>query len=149
MFVVEFDVPRSFGEGAGLHLEPALKFPTYEENTMSIPHTTPKQIVEQLHNWQLCFWIWNVLHYVLGLVATVGAVFIAQDNARFGVLNLLVPVSAAALTFLNAKEKANVYIAAWRFLNSERIKYELMEDYDETRLAESHAKAEELIGSVN
>lgn len=116
---------------------------------MSTPKATPQQIHDQLKNWRLCFWIWNVLHYALGLTATVGAVFLAQNSNGYVLLKLAVPVAAAALTFLNAKEKANVYIAAWRLLNAERIKYELTPEYDVARLADSHAKAEELIGAVN
>lgn len=116
---------------------------------MSTPKATPPQIRDQLRNWRLCFWIWNMLHYALGLTATVGAVFLAKGGDGYLLLKLAVPVATAALTFLNAKEKANIYIAAWRHLNAERIKYELTPEYDEARLANSHGKAEELISTVN
>lgn len=114
---------------------------------MTPPRTVPEQITKQLKNWWCFFWFWNVLHYVLGLYATVGTVFIAASKqAPDTFLSITVAVSTAALTFLKATEKASAYIAAWRYLNSERICFELDPNYPETNLCKAHKKGEEIIG---
>jgi hypothetical protein len=117
---------------------------------MTTPKITPLQITQQLSNWQKCFWFWNILHYALGLTTTIGAsftTFVASKYPGFWsvFLPLVVAVCAGALTFLKASSKANAYIAAWRYLNAERICFELDVGYSEVKLAEAHKKGEAII----
>ena len=117
---------------------------------MPTPQSTPSQIVEQLKNWHICFWIWNVSHYALGLIATIGTVVIAREVAvNHGALAIVVAVATACLTFFKASTKADAYIGAWRYLNAERICFELDPNYTEAKLAEAHKKGEQIIGKVN
>jgi hypothetical protein len=112
---------------------------------------TPSQIRDQLSSWWSAFWVWNVLHYALGLVATIGSVLVVQQSkigtgaSDHQTLGVVVAVCTAALTFLKSGAKANAYIAAWRYLNAERICYELDATYTDTKLAEHHKKAEAII----
>ena len=117
---------------------------------MPTPQLTPSQITKQLSNWNACFWFWNVIHYALGLTATIGTVVIAQKAAvDHGSLAIVVAVATAALTFFKASAKANAYIGAWRYLNAERICFELDPNYTEAKLAEAHKKGEEIIGKAD
>ena len=117
---------------------------------MTTARSVPSQITKQLSNWNRCFWIWNGLHYLLGLYATVGAVFIAsQKTLEHTWLGISVAVATAALTFFKASAKANAYVAAWRYLNAERICFELNSNYPEEKLCEAHKKGEEIIGKVD
>ena len=104
---------------------------------MSSARTTPIQITIQLANWWKCFWLWNFVHYALGLTATIGTVLIAQNrNIDYRILAVFVAVATAAMTFLKSGAKANAYIAAWRYLNAERICFELDPSYSEASLGE-------------
>lgn len=114
----------------------------------------PTQIRDQLSSWWSAFWVWNGLHYALGLVATIGSVLVAQGKGGTGVsdpqtVGVIVAVCTAALTFLKSGAKANAYIAAWRYLNAERICYELDPTYTDAKLAEHHKKAEGIIGKAD
>lgn len=118
------------------------------------PRRAPVQITKQLSSWWISFWIWNGLHYALGLVATLGSVLVVQAKNNPPVieaqaaqaLGVIVAVCTAALTFLKSGAKANAYISAWRYLNAERIKYELDPKYTDTKLADEHKKGEDIIG---
>ena len=126
-----------------------------------MPKPVPKPISDQLFNWQICFWIWNVSHYALGLFAALGASLIAtkKDAAGFELfsampglpitLGMVVAIATAALTFLKASAKANAYIQAWRLLHNEVVCFRLDENGSESKLCEVHRKAEELIGRVD
>ena len=126
-----------------------------------MPKPVPKIISNQLRNWQICFWIWNISHYTLGLLTALGASLIAtrKDAAGFELfspmpglpvtLGMLVAIATAALTFLKASAKANAYIQAWRLLHNEVVCFKVDENGSEAKLCEVHRKAEELIGKVD
>ncbi|NMV41827.1 hypothetical protein [Ralstonia insidiosa] len=98
---------------------------------MGAQREVPRQILQQLRNWQICFWTWNLLHYVLGLGAAIGAAYVA------------------ALTFLKASTKANAYISAWRELNAARIRFELDGTLTPAMLAEANERGEQMIGKAD
>ena len=111
---------------------------------------TPPQITRQLRSWWWCFIVWNVIHYLLGLTATIGTVLIAKNTTvDYGNLAILVAIATAAITFLKSGSKANAYLVAWRQLNAERICFELDPSYTEAKLADAHKKGEEVIGKAD
>lgn len=124
-------------------------------STKSVPST----IETQMCWWQVCFWFWNILHYLLGLSTALGAGLIAAvDSAKDfvlvgGTLPIKLPVvvalATAAMTFLRASAKANAYIQAWRGLNCECIIYLCDSSYDEQKLAQAHKTAEAIIEKVD
>lgn len=117
---------------------------------MSIQRTTPKQITDQLSNWWICFWLWNITHYALGLSASICTVLIAKNPAgTYENMPVFVAVATAAMTFLKSGAKANAYIGAWRSLNAERILYELDPNYLDSKLAAEHKKGEDNIGRAD
>ena len=116
--------------------------------------TTPVQITKRLKDWWLCFWFWNILHYLLGLTATVGTVVIAATKGQalgpaatgHTTLAVAVAVSTAILTFAKASTKAKAYADAWRLLDSERVIYELDASVTEAKLAATLKAGETIIG---
>ncbi|MBK7357170.1 hypothetical protein [Propionivibrio sp.] len=111
---------------------------------------TPPQITKQLCNWWKAFWFWNFVHYSLGLTSSIGTAWIAANKAtQFEYLPIAIAVATAAITFLKSGAKANAYIAAWRYLNAERIAFELDPSYGEAQLADHHRKAEAIIGKAD
>lgn len=116
---------------------------------MALTRVTPAQILEQLRSWWKAFWFWNCLHYLLGLTSTVGTALSAADTATYEYIPFIVAVTTAALTFLKAGAKADAYIAAWRYLNAERIAFELDTSYTEAALADHHRKAEAMISKAD
>jgi hypothetical protein len=110
----------------------------------------PLQITIQLSNWWKAFWFWNFVHYSLGLTSSVGTALIAANKAsQYDYLPIAIAVATAAITFLKSGAKANAYIAAWRYLNAERIAFELDPSYTEAQLADHHRKAEIIIGKAD
>jgi hypothetical protein len=117
---------------------------------MSTRRETPPQILEQLGNWWKAFWFWNITHYSLGLLSTIGtAVIAANKNGDCPYLAIAIAVATAAITFLKSGAKANAYIGAWRYLNAERIAFELTPHYSEAQLADHHRKCEAMIGKAD
>jgi hypothetical protein len=122
-----------------------------------MPKPVPAPIENQLQNFQICFWIWNILHYLLGLSAALGAALIAANKSSandqlFGLpitLGIAVALATAALTFLRASTKANAYIQAWRLLHNEVVCFQLAENGNVEKLCEALRKAEELIGKTD
>ncbi|AXV76517.1 MULTISPECIES: hypothetical protein [Ralstonia solanacearum species complex] len=117
---------------------------------MGAQREVPSQILQQLRNWQICFWTWNLLHYVLGLGAAIGAAYIAALKAEaLGWVAPAVTIATAALTFLKASTKANAYISAWRELNVARIRFELDSTLAPAILADAHERGEQTIGKAD
>ncbi|MEF9385202.1 hypothetical protein V4890_06135 [Ralstonia solanacearum species complex bacterium KE056] len=117
---------------------------------MGIQREVPSQALQQLRNWQICFWTWNLLHYVLGLGAAIGAAYVAAQKAEApGWVAPAVAIATAALTFLKASTKANAYISAWRELNAARIRFELDDTVAPTILAEANERGEQMIGKAD
>ncbi|HMY06882.1 MAG TPA: hypothetical protein PLT57_07270 [Accumulibacter sp.] len=110
----------------------------------------PPQIASQLSNWWKAFWFWNIAHYALGLTSSIGTALIAANKAaQWEYLPIAIAVATAAITFMKSGAKANAYIAAWRYLNAERIAFELDPGYTEATLADHHRKAELIIGKAD
>ena len=117
---------------------------------MGAGREVPTLILQQLRNWQICFWTWNLLHYALGLGAAIGAAYVAAQKAEApGWVAATVAIATAALTFLNASTKANAYISAWRELNAARIRFELDDTITSAMLAEANDKGEQIIGKAD
>lgn len=117
---------------------------------MGVQREVPSQIKQQLRNWQICFWTWNLLHYVLGLGAAIGAAYVAALKADApGWVAPAVAIATAALTFLKASTKANAYISAWRELNAARIRFELNDTLTPAMLAEANERGEQMIGKAD
>lgn len=117
---------------------------------MGAQREVPSQITQQLRNWQIFFWTWNLLHYFLGLGAALGAAYVAAvKTAAPGWVAPAVAISTAALTFLKASTKANAYISAWRELNAARIRFELDDSVTPTLLAEANERGEQMIGKAD
>lgn len=116
----------------------------------------PKPITDQLQNFRMCFWFWNISHYMLGLSAALGASLIAVNKENAGHplvdigisinLGVAVALATSALTFLKASAKANAYIQAWRLLHNEVVCFQLSENGSEDKLCDAHRKAEEIVG---
>ena len=117
--------------------------------------TLPKDLSDALSGWRLCFWIWNILQYGLGLFAALGAALIAADKAARDYIlfatsipitfAVAVALTTAALTFLRASPKANAYIQAWRYLHNECLIFKADETYTEKMLADAHKQGEAII----
>lgn len=117
----------------------------------------PASIRRHLNGWNRCFWIWNVLHYLFGLTATIGTVLIAVHSGEpadptsklTGVAPILVAICTSCLTFLKASTKANAYIQAWRILDLERIAYSLDPNYPDEKLVDAVRRGETIIGKTD
>ena len=117
---------------------------------MGAQREVPRQILQQLRNWQIFFWTWNLLHYFLGLGAAIGAAYVAAlKTAAPGWVAPAVAIATAALTFLRASTKANAYIFAWRELNAARIRFELDDTAAPTILADANERGEQTIGTAD
>lgn len=122
----------------------------------------PGCVDQLLKAWWRGFWFWNAVHYLLGLVATIGTVFIAANNdsvstqGTFQVLpcvgidqsalSIAVAICTAILTFSKASAKANAYIQAWRIVNAVKIRCEIDPDITSREIVDAVEKAEEIIG---
>src|SRR5574338_550785 len=103
-----------------------------------MPKPVPTPIKDQLRNFRICFWIWDITHYLLGLFAALGAALIAanKDHAAKVLIDIGLPITlgvavalaTATLTFLKASAKANAYIQAWRLLHNEVVCFQLAEN---------------------
>lgn len=110
----------------------------------------PQLISAQLKYWNLCFWIWNIIHYLLGIYATVGTVIIASKGLEKSTwLAISVAIATAVLTFFKASAKANAYIQAWRLLHTECVAYQLNAEYTDKQLADAHRDGEQIIGKAD
>lgn len=112
----------------------------------------PDTISGLLKSWWLCFLIWSAIHYLLGLTATIGTVFIAAKTgagnalAASSQLGIIVAICTAIITFSNASAKANAYIQAWRVVHTTVVRYQIDATITEVDLGKSVERAEEIIG---
>lgn len=118
----------------------------------------PKQVLALLTAWWRAFWFWNVVHYTLGLTATIGTVIIASDSSfayknnlslPHQSLGILVAICTAIITFSKASNKANAYIRAWRVVNTARIVYEVDLNSSDKDLLNAVKNGEEMIGKAD
>lgn len=122
----------------------------------------PDCVERLLKTWWRSFWIWNVVHYLLGLVATIGTVVIAaaKDSESIQCIfkifpcigtdqsmpSIVVAICTAILTFSKAGAKANAYIQAWRIVNAVKIRCEIDPNITNKEIVDAVEKAEEIIG---
>lgn len=112
----------------------------------------PEQVLALLTAWWRAFWVWNAIHYTLGLTATIGTVSIAANTSTaydHQSLGVVVAICTAIITFSKASDKANAYIRAWRIVNTARIVYEVNPVSDNKELLYAVKKAEEIIGKAD
>lgn len=119
----------------------------------------PASVTKLLESWWLSFWIWSIIHYVLGLTATIGTVVIAATKGASAdqsasccigfnpsTLGILVAICTSVITFSKAGIKANSYIQAWRIVNAVKVRCEIDSSITEKEIYDAVQKAEEIIG---
>lgn len=113
----------------------------------------PELVVDRLKWWRRFSLTWRLIHYCLGLTATVSSVLVAAHESlpnswsdwSLSTFSLITAVSTGILTFLNASAKSRAYMQAWRLVNNESSSFQLNPNYPEATLGTALRRGEAII----
>lgn len=113
----------------------------------------PEEILKNLRRWEIMANLLRIIHILLGIVAITSSLLVAAKINSFDAvliewLAFLAALSTALLSGFNLGNKANRMRAAWRLLNTARLKYELEDTYTIGELIDCYNEAETIVGDV-
>ena len=116
----------------------------------------PPEVDAKYKSWKFWAFLWNTVHYTLGVVASVFTALIAAHTKHpflAGNTAVTIAVSAAGISFLstglNAQKKGAGFQAAYRILERAMSKYTLADnDPGQDFLAEAEVKGIDVLDSA-
>ncbi|SOE59094.1 hypothetical protein SAMN05414139_01473 [Burkholderia sp. D7] len=113
----------------------------------------PELVADRLETWRRYARYWRIIHYCLGLTATVSSVLVAANKSfpdtwwvwTVPTFSLITALSTGILTFLNASGKSRAYIQAWRLVDDACTQFQFNQNYAEATLGAAMRRAEALI----
>ena len=80
------------------------------------PRVLPSEIIKRRKSWQISFWLWATVHYMLGTIGIVASGFASADKLQPW-SSILAGACLGFIGFANPLQRYNRYVNAWRVLD--------------------------------